>query len=252
MDDLTWCATVPDGRLASISVGGTKIMRARRADGFVALGVQLQFHGKQTLEIENRAQRLWKAFWAHKATLRNKDVSLFKRLQFLDAIAKASLFWCSGSWNLTRVQMQIIRTAQQSMRRKVLQFKPRTNENNCFETKEEFCTRRDYAVKWFENKYNLAGWVKHSISNRFGRAGHVARLPDTRLTKQVMQWRNYSWILQQVAIHGSQLHGRRLHIWRWERVLYSCAGLEWEAASQDRRGWITKLNDLVELSLQIR
>ena len=136
VDELTWCSTVPDGRLASISVGGQKIMRARRADGFVALGVQLQFHGKQTLEIENRVQRLWKAFWAHKATLRNKDVSLFKRLQFLDAIAKTSLFWCSGSWNLTRVQMQTIRTAQQSMRRKVLQFKPRTNENNgCFETR---------------------------------------------------------------------------------------------------------------------
>ena len=88
VDELTWCSTVPDGRLASISVGGQKIMRARRVDGFVALGVQLQFHGKQTLEIENRAQRLWKAFWAHKATIRNKDVSLFKRLQFLDAIAK--------------------------------------------------------------------------------------------------------------------------------------------------------------------
>ena len=49
MDELTWCSTVPDGRLASASVGGKKIMRARRADGFVAVGVQLQIHGKQTL-----------------------------------------------------------------------------------------------------------------------------------------------------------------------------------------------------------
>ena len=121
-------------------------MRARRADGFVAVGVQLQFHGKQTLEIENRVQRLWKAFWAHKVTLRNKDVSLFKRLQFLDAIAKAILFWCSGSWNLTRVQMQMIRSAQQSMSRKVLQFKPVVIHGK-LETKEEFCVRRDYAVK---------------------------------------------------------------------------------------------------------
>jgi len=196
-------------------------------------------------------QRLWKAFWAHKVTLRNKDVSLFKRLQFLDAIAKTTLFWCSGSCNLTRVQMQMIRSAQQSMSRKVLQFKPMVVSGK-LETKEEFCIRRDYAVKWYQNKWNLMDWVKHSLCNRFGWAGHVARLPNTRLTKQIMQWRNYDWILQQVAIHGSQLHGRRLHIWRWERIMYKCAGLEWEEAAQDRRGWITKLNDLSEASLQIR
>ena len=138
VDELTWRSTAPDGRLTSISVGGQKMMRARRDDGFVALGVQLQFHGKQTLEIENRAQRLWKAFWAHKATLRNKDASFFKRLQSLDAIAKTTLFWCSGSWNLTRVQMQMIRTAQQSMRRKVLQFSPERIHTTVSRQKKSF------------------------------------------------------------------------------------------------------------------
>ena len=64
-----------------------------------------------------------------------------------------------------------------------------------------------------------------------------------------MHWKNWAWI-QTIAEQnaGNQLHGRRLHVWRWERPLYKYFSKEshtWEQAALDKVAWLASLDDMV-------
>ena len=77
-------------------------------------------------------------------------------------------------------------------------------------------------------------------------AGWVARLcafDRTRITLHVLLHKNWDWI-QTIANQnsGSQLHGRRLKIWRWEALIYNyfrenLPGTPWFELAQDSYEW---------------
>ena len=65
---------------------------------------------------------------------------------------------------------------------------------------------------------------------------------------RVLFFKNWHWI-ETVAEEnkGSQLHGRRLRTWRWERPMYNhFRGQRWEEAAQDKQSWISQLDTMVQ------
>ena len=53
-----------------------------------------------------------------------------------------------------------------------------------------------------------------------------------------MHYRNKAWIDTFAAqFHGNQQHGRCVHVWRWERLLYVVAGADWETQAQNWETW---------------
>ena len=83
-------------------------------------------------------------------------------------------------------------------------------------------------------------------------AGHVQRIglhDEDRLTFQMLRFKSWSWIQGVAAAHGgAQLHGRRLHVWRWERPLYkffATQGCTWESAAEDKTRWTDLLDTMV-------
>ena len=40
---------------------------------------------------------------------------------------------------------------------------------------------------------------------------------------------------------GRQLHNRKIHIWRWEYILYRHFGIKWQETALNREGWKSKV-----------
>ena len=81
-------------------------------------------------------------------------------------------------------------------------------------------------------------------------AGHVARMVQydaRRLTYKLLQYKSWDWI-QNISKEngGSQLHGRRLHVWRWEWPVCKFFGKQsWQAAAQDKTSWNQQLENMI-------
>ena len=96
----------------------------------------------------------------------------------------------------------------------------------------------------------MLDWDQVYHRRQFMWAGKVARLAakdPERLTYQVLVHRNWEWIKNvSVKNNGSQLHGRRLRIWRWERPLYKYHGeIPWELVAQNEEMWAQQLDKMV-------
>ena len=72
-------------------------------------------------------------------------------------------------------------------------------------------------------------------------AGHLARLATYRpnsLTSRVLRWRDRAHLERIMEQNkGSQLHGRRFRVWRWEQILVNICGSKWKEVAQDRLQW---------------
>ena len=121
--DLTWSTTAEDGVKYSIRVNGDVARRSERKTGFKVLGTLVSFDNGFDVEVENRLARAWRAFRASWELLGCTSIPLAKRSQVFRATVEASFFWCAGSWNLTREQLQRIRGQQTRMLRKMLRIK---------------------------------------------------------------------------------------------------------------------------------
>ena len=40
---------------------------------------------------------------------------------------------------------------------------------------------------------------------------------------------------------GRQLHNRKIHIWRWEYILYKHFGIKWQDTALNREDWKNKV-----------
>ena len=44
---------------------------------------------------------------------------------------------------------------------------------------------------------------------------------------------------------GTQCHGRRFRVWRWEQALVQCLGDEWVKLAQNSTVWRFKLEEMI-------
>ena len=52
--------------------------------------------------------------------------------------------------------------------------------------------------------------------------------------------KNMVWLRNLKKELGSQCHGRRCRVWRWEQAVAQCVGTDWTNVAHDRMGWRTQ------------
>ena len=57
---------------------------------------------------------------------------------------------------------------------------------------------------------------------------------------------NMEWLRKLRKELGSQCHGRRFRVWRWEEAEAQCVGTEWSNVAQDRLGWRAKMDAMIK------
>ena len=158
-------------------------------------------------------------------------------MNLLLEVVGTSLFWCSGSWNLTARQCSKLRGVQHLMLRKMLRYVPRKEE-----TMEEYMVRTNRRLREIKRQHGFKDWDATYHKSVFTWAGHLARIHQhdpSRLTHKVLRHRCWDEI-QMIASrnNGNQMHGKRLRIWRWERALYKYFGdTSWVGVAQDKLEW---------------
>ena len=71
-------------------------------------------------------------------------------------------------------------------------------------------------------------------------SGHIARIstrdPGRETSKMYMN-KNISWLCELKKELGTQCHGRRFLVWRWEQAATQCVGEKWTGKTQNNTGW---------------
>ena len=231
---ICYCATVPDNTPCNITLDSGRVERRLRGVGSVALGIRVTFDGRQTAELTHRIQCAERVFWANRGTLINSNVSFIPKFKLLAEILWSVGLWASGTWHLTYKQLSNLRGFQQRLFWKMFRVKPQT------EMLHETMIRLARKIK--ESK-KLSGWIDIDLVQRqlvHEWAGHVARLPTWRpgcLTSRILEWRDRNWLDEITIKEGSQMHGRRLRVWRWEEQVSNKFGGDWRKTAKDKDAW---------------
>ena len=65
------------------------------------LGKRLGMHDLHGVDIRNRLDKAWKAFFSNKDELCNRKISLRARLQLFNAVVTSSLLYGGAAWTMT-------------------------------------------------------------------------------------------------------------------------------------------------------
>ena len=128
-------------------------------------------------------------------------------------------------WSLTKATTQRLRTAQRAMARKMLKARQKWKDKIRF--------------REIRAKTNIKDKVKFAAKQKWKRAGHVARLNDSRWTKRITDWQTR---------YGKRSRGRQVKRWRDDIVQMKGITLGRDAGQRDdwRRdaeGYILQLMD---------
>lgn len=251
ISECVWTTTESDDFKAhEVARNGEVVVRAPRAKGFKALGVQIQMDGGFKLELEAREQAFWRMFWNHSEVLCAQSTPLEPRLRLVGQIFQSSL-WCAGSWNLSKKQCTHLRGLQQRAYDKVVGMKPRHLEPQNFFFARASARFRDLRLRFHLDSFDA---IYHRMVFIWG--GYLARFlrfDPMRWTFRVFQWQNYKSIKSFSTDDGRQHHGRYLKMWRWERPFYKYFPHEdWVSVAQNQREWHRILETMVEWRLHFR
>lgn len=243
IQEMTWCTTASDAQNFSVEVSGVRVHRALRSVGFKALGVQITFDNQFTVELKRRIKSAWHSFYKYMDILCCKSAPIAKHLKLLAISVDPALFWCAGSWNPTKAQLQTLRGVQQSMVRKMLGRRRQVGESL-----EECMRKINSQIRNLFIRHGVERWDAKYYGLYFTWAGDVARISindPERLTYQALVHKDIAWI-HKIAdqFHGNQLHGRKLHTWRWERLLIKYDS-NWKSKALDKQSWSRSLNDMI-------
>ena len=159
--------------VAQIEINDKRTLRTEAKVGFKVLGTYVTFDNRFEVEIEYRLMRADRAFWASWNLLGCASVPLTKRLAIFKATVNATLFWCAGSWNLTREQNERLRVCQMRHIRRMLRL--RRGAGECM---GDFLHRANgiLRAKLDALGFDFETWDIQATQLRFDWGGHVARL----------------------------------------------------------------------------
>ena len=105
-------------------------------------------------------------------------------------------------------------------------------------------------IKQLKAHHHHRNWDEKYWAIMFKWAGHVARIQTydkDRITHRVLQHKSWDGITKiQESNSGSQLHGRKLKVWRWEAPLYKLFGRQsWQELAQDKTAWDSHLEEMI-------
>ena len=165
----------------------------------------------------------------------NNDIALKYRLRLLISCVLSSMYWCAGSWILTRTQCTHLPAVQDHMLRKMV-YVPRSLE----ESAESHMTRWLRLLRNCRMKFKIMHGDETYFAQYFSWCGHIARLATrdpARVTSKMFWNKNMMWLSKLKEELGTKCHGRRFRVWRWEQAVAQCIGDSWTEKAQSNAGW---------------
>ena len=162
-------------------------------------------------------------------------MALKHRLRVLSSCVASSMYWCCGSLILTQSQCTHLWAIQHKILRRMI-YVPRLPTE----------TAEAPMIRWSRLLHNCR--AKQKLLHGDG-CGHVARVTNKdpkRATSRIFTLKNMEWLRRFKKEPGSQSHGRRFRLWRWEQAVVQCVGTEWVKVAQDRAAWRAKMDAMIK------
>ena len=121
------------------------------------------------------------------------------------------------------------------MLQRIIGFRKRDLEQD-----EDFMYRVHAKIRELRGRIGMMGWDQRVHRSVYRWGGHVARMSlydPTRLTYRVFKHNNIEQVRHFAKYNKQQGHGRRFHVWRWERAVQARHGSEWFLKAADKRVW---------------
>ena len=198
-----------------------------------------------TKELAEREVSAWRRFYALRQLLCDNNVALKYREGLLTSCVASSMYWCVGSGILTRTQCARLRAVQDRMLRRMI-YVPRLPDDSA----ETPMTRWARLLRNCRKKHKILHGDETYFASYFSWCGHIARITtrDPRretITPFVKQNTNMAWLGNLKKELGTQCHGRRFRVWRWEQAVVQCLGDEWVKVAQNNIVWRSKLEEII-------
>ncbi len=178
-------------------------------------------HNDIMVEVRNRIQQAWGCFWSLRQWLLNRRIPIRQRLDLWRLAIDSTLLWGSASWTVNDSVKRIIVAMEHAMHRKILMM-PRSPVETCWQYRGR-CAR--IYASWLRERKAFTIYQK-CLNKIWTWAGHVARLPDTRIVKCCLEHKCVQW--QYVArLVGGQGHRRGGAFKRWENKLEQWCMRQW-------------------------
>ena len=202
--------------------------------GFKLLGTMLHLTDTTRYEIHHRIASAWKLFWSMKRLLLNRRVSINKRLQLFDSSVCSCLLWCCESWTPRADELRVLKTARNSMLRRIVSSARGTDEDYV-----TWIRRATHKAANLASKAGVRDWVQSHYRCKWHWAGHVARRPPTAWVYQVTTWRDSNWQKLTAELNVARpLRPMRRRWMKWEDVLRRFCAVStptpWTEAAENR------------------
>ena len=132
----------------------------------------------------------WRRFFTLRHLLCNNKVALKYRVRLLTSCVMSSMYWCAGSWILTRTQCTHVRAVQDRMLRKMI---PRCPE----ESAESHMFRWSRLLRNCRAKHKLLHGDETYFAQYFSGCDQIARITTGdpgRETSRMYMNKNIAWL----------------------------------------------------------
>ena len=166
--------------------------------------------------------------------LLNRSIGRNKRLELWALAMSSTLLWGAGTWTLTERTRGLISAMENAMYRSIC-LHPRRHDELGWQHRSR-CTK---ILREWQTHTGRNSFVHMALVKKWTFAGHIARMNEGRLAKQITNCRGASW--RHAAGPRGQLHTRGHGFRRWENVLDKF-GLEklgetWFLLGNDWENW---------------
>ena len=158
------------------------------------------------------------------------------RLRIFKSCVGQALLWASETWHLTRKRLQRIRGVELAMMRTLIPC-PKLPEDTPLN--ERFATHKKH-IRDTLKAHKYEGLDRLWARKYHSWAGHLARLPPTRIAHQALHTKNLAWWRKQQAHpEGHRHEKRRGNLSRWENPLgrHHPNHENWHIFAQNRERW---------------
>ena len=203
--------------------------------GMKILGRTFKISDNSTQDMDLKIASAWSKFNKLRHILR-ANTPLPHRLRIFKSCVGQALLWASETWHLTRRRLQRIRGVELAMMRTLIAcppLPPDTDKPTRFETHRKVIRDTLSALKY-------EGLDRQWARRYYSWAGHLSRLPNTRLAKQALSTKNLAWWRRQQQNPQGHRHTKRNgNLSRWENPLgrHHPKHEKWQDTAQFRDRW---------------
>ena len=216
--------------------GGITLKVLDRDAGHKWLGCVLSAQGStgQNQDIRLHLQQANKAFFANRWILCNKHVSISARLHFFQSVVGSVACFGAGHRTVHNQDMQMIKAEYRKLLRTIVGPPGGMSWDQEW---HEILHCWNVRAQRFADSSGIVAWPTLCLRQHWLLGGYVARLPDDRWARRILDWRP----------PGRRKLGRPTHTWesKFEEFCRACDLGDWKPVAADAAFWKNMTDDFV-------